>query len=165
MFLVSMSGTSLDGLDLCYVHFSKQDQWSFEILQTETIPYSKFWEQRLKHAIALDSEALTQLDYEYAVYLAETITAYIHHKNIQDINAICSHGHTVFHKPDQGITKQIGNRSLIAQWTQIPVICDFRVQDVQLGGQGAPLVPIGDRLLFSDYDYCLNLGGFANNFL
>ncbi len=74
----------------------------------------------------------------------------------------CSHGHTILHQPQNGITLQIGNLPLLRDLVNTTVVCDFRVQDVQFGGQGAPLVPIGDELLFSKYDYCLNLGGFSN---
>jgi len=76
--------------------------------------------------------------------------------------SVCSHGHTILHQPQNGFTLQIGNLPEISKLTQQKVVCDFRVQDVLLGGQGAPLVPIGDRILFSEYDYCMNLGGFSN---
>ena len=157
-----MSGTSLDGIDLCYAEFSKAEQWQFKILKSRTVEYSEIWRKRLKHAIDNDADALAQLDFDYSVFLAKTIKGFITDCNIQDIDAVCSHGHTVFHEPKKGITKQIGNLDALAKIVKHKVVCDFRVQDVELGGQGAPLVPIGDRLLFSKYDYCINLGGFAN---
>ena len=88
------------------------------------------------------------------------IRDFISRHDIQEIDAVCSHGHTILHQPEKGFTLQIGNLPEIAALIHQKVVCDFRVQDVELGGQGAPLVPIGDRLLFSEYDYCLNLGGF-----
>lgn len=157
-----MSGTSLDGLDLCYVKFEKHEEWRYEIIFTETLKYSDAWSESLKNAISFSDEKLLNLDKEYSLYLAHAITNFIDRNEISQLDLICSHGHTVFHRPDKGITYQIGNRPEIKTNIKYPVICDFRVQDVALGGQGAPLVPIGDRLLFKNYDYCLNLGGFAN---
>jgi len=94
--------------------------------------------------------------------LGELINDFISKNMVVALDFIASHGHTIFHKPEQGITLQIGDGNQIAKLTKHKVVCDFRWQDVQLGGQGAPLVPIGDALLFSNYDYCLNLGGFSN---
>lgn len=102
------------------------------------------------------------LNSEYTVLLGNIIKTFISDNKIEDITAISSHGHTILHQPEKGFTLQIGNLPEIAQITKQTVVCDFRVQDVELGGQGNPLVPIGDKMLFSDYDYCLNLGGFSN---
>jgi anhydro-N-acetylmuramic acid kinase len=102
------------------------------------------------------------LDEDYTIELAKIINDFISKNNIQDIDLVCSHGHTVLHQPQNGFTLQIGNLKKISSLLRQNVVCDFRVQDVLLGGQGAPLVPIGDKLLFSEYDYCLNLGGFSN---
>jgi anhydro-N-acetylmuramic acid kinase len=157
-----MSGTSLDGVDLCYVTFTKTQQWDFEIKNVETVPYTETWRERLKEAIHQEVDVLAQLDLDYTLLLGQMIKAFIQRYNIENITAVCSHGHTVFHQPENGMTKQIGNLEILAKVIKQNVVCDFRVQDVELGGQGAPLVPIGDRLLFSDYDYCVNLGGFAN---
>ena len=87
---------------------------------------------------------------------------FIINKGINNIDAICNHGHTIFHKPESGITYQLGNLPELSNYLENIVVCDFRIQDVEMGGQGAPLVPIGDELLFSQYDYCINLGGFSN---
>ncbi|WP_420574813.1 anhydro-N-acetylmuramic acid kinase [Kordia sp.] len=157
-----MSGTSLDGIDLAYIHFEKKKKWTFSILHAETIPYAKVLENQLREAIHYDKNRLAEFDTTYTKYLAETIKLFINTHKITSIDAVCSHGHTALHQPENGITYQIGNQEVLAQLIQQKVVCDFRVQDVEFGGQGAPLVPIGDELLFSEYDYCLNLGGFAN---
>lgn len=157
-----MSGTSLDGIDLAWVHFTKQESWKFEIVKAETIAYPSAMVETLRNAIQFDEKALEALDVSYTKYLAEVILTFIKKHQIQNLDAVCSHGHTILHQPEKGITYQIGNRPALATLINETVVCDFRVQDVALGGQGAPLVPIGDKLLFPEYDYCLNLGGFAN---
>ena len=157
-----MSGTSLDGLDICYAKFQNITNWEFEILKTETIPYSPEWKNRLQNAILLSAEDLLALDKEYGFYLGEKTQEFISKNNITDLDFIASHGHTVFHQPKRKFTLQIGDGRAIKLTTKKPVIYDFRSQDVLMGGNGAPLVPIGDELLFSQYDACLNLGGFSN---
>lgn len=156
-----MSGTSLDGLDLVYVSIDASD-WNFEILESLTLPYTNKWFDALKTSVNLDLDAIKDLDKKYTVYLAEALNQFIKKHTITELDFISSHGHTVLHQPENGLTYQIGNLSNLSSMTGQKVICDFRVQDVKLCGQGAPLVPIGDRLLFGDYSYCLNLGGFAN---
>jgi anhydro-N-acetylmuramic acid kinase len=157
-----MSGTSLDGLDLVYVKFNKNEYQDFKIINAETIPYSKVWKKRLQKAVDCSKDELTILNIEYAELLAERINYFFDTYGIGTIDFISSHGHTVLHQPENGTTLQIGDGQIIANKTGQKVICDFRTQDVALGGQGAPLVPIGDELLFSEYDYCVNLGGFSN---
>ncbi len=158
-----MSGTSLDGIDLAEILFtSSEEKWNFEILAAETVTYSSFWKNELGEAINYSQEKLERLDFKYTEKLSEEISKFIKKYNILEIDAVCSHGHTVLHRPEKRLTYQIGNLPRISKMLGQKVVCDFRVQDVELGGQGAPLVPIGDRLLFSEYDYCLNLGGFAN---
>lgn len=157
-----MSGTSLDGIDMAYVVFAKSDVWNFEIKFAETVPYSENWKTRLRDAVHLESQEIASLNKQYTELLVREIKTFIEKNNLQHIDAVCSHGHTVLHQPEKEITLQIGNLPEMATFTNQLVVCDFRVQDVALGGQGAPLVPIGDRLLFGNYDYCLNLGGFAN---
>ena len=158
-----MSGTSLDGVDLAHILLKKNNQnWAFEIKEAVTVPYSPEWIQRLKHAVDFDPEELIKLNSDYTLLLSAIIKEYLKKHSINRIDAICSHGHTILHRPKEGITLQIGNLPEIATLTGETIVCDFRVQDVELGGQGAPLVPIGDRLLFSEYTYCLNLGGFSN---
>lgn len=157
-----MSGTSLDGVDLIYVTLSYSTHWEFKIHYSETIPYSKYWFGVLSNAVHLSKQELLDLNESYTLELAGIINSFISKNNINDIDAVCSHGHTVLHQPDKGFTLQIGNLKQLASLLNQNVVCDFRVQDVEFGGQGAPLVPIGDRLLFSKFDYCLNLGGFSN---
>lgn len=158
-----MSGTSLDGIDLAHIHFLITDsKWSFEILEAETVPYDDFWFNILKTAVDFSEEELERLNEGYTAHLAVILNTFIKKHNLKNLDAVCSHGHTILHQPQNGFTLQIGNLPEIAKLINQTVVCDFRVQDVELGGQGAPLVPIGDRILFSDYDYCLNLGGFSN---
>ncbi len=157
-----MSGTSLDGLDICYVHFPYPEVHKFEIIQAETIPYDETWKNRLKDSIHLSAEAITQLDFDYGTYLGKAVQDFIGKHQIQNLDFIASHGHTVFHNPAQHYTLQIGKGQGIFAETGVPVVFDFRSQDVLLGGQGAPLVPIGDKLLFNGFASCLNLGGFSN---
>lgn len=157
-----MSGTSLDGLDIVYVHFDLSSGYKFQILAEETIKYSQDWKERLQNAITLSESEIDDLDTEYGQFLGSQVNVFIEKNGIKKVDFIASHGHTVFHEPHKGITKQIGSGDQLARITQKQVICDFRTQDVQLGGQGAPLVPIGDRILFSEFDACVNLGGFAN---
>lgn len=157
-----MSGTSLDGIDIVYVKINAAENYSFEILKAKTISYSDDWKSKLKDGFHLSGEKLVKLDAYYGINLGKTLLNFIEENRIEKLDFIASHGHTIFHNPEKKYTFQIGNGPYITSITGIKTICDFRVQDVALGGQGAPLVPIGDELLFSEYDYCLNLGGFSN---
>jgi len=162
----AMSGTSLDGLDLAYCRFWEEEEeedgnWKYKIVHTECIGYSPEWKTKLKNAPALNGYELSLLDREFGSYIGERCSSFII-KNHLKADYIASHGHTVFHNPAQKLTVQIGHGTSIAEETGLPVICDFRTMDVAAGGQGAPLVPMGDAMLFSEYDICLNLGGIAN---
>lgn len=157
-----MSGTSLDGIDLVFVKFSKENSYSFEILASESVEYCDIWKNKLKNAFELSGEKIAKLDSDYGLFLAEVINNFIEKSTLQNIDFIASHGQTIFHQPHLHYTTQIGNGAVISAETKLPVYCDFRKQDVALGGQGAPLVPIGDKHLFSEYTFCLNLGGFSN---
>ncbi|MGO4913213.1 anhydro-N-acetylmuramic acid kinase [Leeuwenhoekiella sp. W20_SRS_FM14] len=157
-----MSGTSLDGVDLAYIRFTKKDNWEYELLDCETIAYESSWVVRLRDAVSQSRDALQELDLLYTEYLATLINDFRKRHPLKDLDIIASHGHTILHQPDQGYTYQIGNLPQLAKLCNILVVCDFRVEDVALGGQGAPLVPIGDALLFNNYGACLNIGGFAN---
>ncbi|MFP5438443.1 MAG: anhydro-N-acetylmuramic acid kinase [Bacteroidia bacterium] len=158
-----MSGTSLDGVDIARFTLAENNGgWDYEIHEADTIAYTPEWVKVLKEAVNYDLPQLEALNKEYTTLLAGMITAFVDVYNIKELDAVSSHGHTILHQPDKGVTLQIGNLPEIAALTGRVVVCNFRVQDVIMGGQGAPLVPIGDRLLFSGYDYCLNLGGFSN---
>ena len=160
-----MSGTSLDGVDLAHVKFRLEDgQWSYHILHAQTYSYPKEWIQKLRFRPDFSALDLLELDHDYGNYLGRNCQLFMdeHSINPTQLLLVASHGHTLFHQPEKGYTLQIGNGAELFAALGIPVVCNFRAQDVALGGQGAPLVPIGDQLLFNQYDACLNLGGFAN---
>ena len=157
-----MSGTSLDGLDIAHCRFyTTANSWKYEIVQAETIAYSAEWKQKLINAETLNALDFQQLHIDYGFYLGQRVADFIIKYNSK-IDFVSSHGHTIFHQPEKRLTVQIGSGSCIASKCKHTVVNDFRALDVALAGQGAPLVPIGDRLLFSEFDFCLNLGGFAN---
>ncbi len=157
-----MSGTSLDGLDLCYCHIIKvDDKWSFEIKKTKSISYSEDMQSELKDSIYLKADTLLQLHNTYGTWLGKQARQFISEEKFE-VDFIASHGHTTHHQPENGLTFQLGSGQHLANESGCKVICDFRTNDVALGGQGAPLVPIGDQLFFGDYDFCLNLGGISN---
>ncbi len=159
-----MSGTSLDGLDIAYCKFeiSNNENPKYEIIFAETIKYSNEIKQ-----IFLDSEHVSGLvfalnDRKIGDFFGTEVKKFILKYSISRVDFVASHGHTIFHQIDKKLTVQLGHGANLAAACGLPVVCDFRTLDVALGGQGAPLVPIGDQLLFSDYFYCLNLGGIAN---
>lgn len=157
-----MSGTSLDGLDLCYCNILKEkDKWSFEILETKSISYTADMQLELKDAIYLKADELLKFHNTYGAWLGKQAKKFINDKKL-DVDFIASHGHTTHHQPESGLTFQIGSGQHLANESGCKVVCDFRTNDVALGGQGAPLVPIGDQLFFGEYDFCLNLGGISN---
>lgn len=159
-----MSGSSLDGVDLAYCHFWLEDgAWRFTIDHTACIPYDAAWLQRLRIARDLNGRSLWQLHSSYGHLLGDIIKDFVSSYGLTGrVDLIASHGHTVFHYPGQHFTTQIGDGAAIAAITGIPVVCDLRATDVALGGSGAPIVPIGDKLLFPGYPYLLNIGGIAN---
>ena len=159
-----MSGTSLDGLDMAYVRFwGDANCPEYEILQAECVTYENDWREKLRGSCYLTANGITALDAEYGRYLGVVVRNFAQRHNVIDeIDFVASHGHTVFHRPDLGYNLQIGNGAWLHAVSGLKVICDFRTLDIAFGGQGAPLVPIGDKLLFGQYDYCLNIGGFAN---
>jgi len=157
-----MSGTSLDGLDLALCNFWKdKDMFRYKIIQTQTYAYPQILSQKLYSLFKSDALDFCQTEVEFSTFMAQCVNKFIE-KVEKKPHYIASHGHTIFHQPEKGLTKQIGSGAILAAKTGISTICDFRTGDVALGGQGAPLVPIGDVLLFSEYDGCLNLGGISN---
>lgn len=154
-----MSGTSLDGLDVALCEFN--DEHSFTLLDAETYSYPLSWRERLATLHRASAEEYVRADAELGRFFGESVVHFLEN-HPERVDYIASHGHTVFHQPENGFTSQIGDPNAIHAITGIPVVADFRRLDVALGGQGAPLVPIGDRLLFSEYDCCVNLGGIAN---
>ena len=154
-----MSGTSLDGLDLAKVKFTKENEsWKFILLEGKTTPFPTFLYQPLQNCMNLSALDLIKLDKQLGKFIGDQALSF----NLESVDAIASHGHTIFHEPHNGITHQIGSINEIHATTLIPVIGDFRSLDVALGGQGAPLVPVGDSTLFSQYNATLNFGGISN---
>ena len=157
-----MSGTSMDGVDLALCHFDYSNgKWKYEILSSECIPYNDEWIKKLSDASSLNGYDLIKLHKEYGAYIGGLAAEFLK-KSGSPAALISSHGHTIFHNPAELISFQLGDGAAIAARSGLPVVCDFRSLDVCLGGQGAPLVPIGDKLLFGEFGFCLNLGGIAN---
>ena len=157
-----MSGTSLDGLDIAHCFFVlREGEWLFTLDNSTSIEYPQELRDRLKNSVNLSSVDLLLLNNEFGKWLGDQVKQFVSDKNIK-IDFVASHGHTVFHQPDKGLTYQIGAGQQLANRCGVKVISDFRSLDLSLGGQGAPLVPIGDQMLFSEFDFCLNLGGIAN---
>ncbi|MDR2085426.1 MAG: anhydro-N-acetylmuramic acid kinase [Bacteroidales bacterium] len=156
-----MSGTSQDGLDIVFCSFYFTDKWHFKINIAETVAYPEDIHQLLKDAFYSDKTDLEGKSRIYGEFTGKQVNVFCEKYNINP-DFIASHGHTIFHKPSEGITVQIGKGDVISKICGLPVVYDFRSQDVELGGQGAPLVPIGDKLLFGGYDFCINIGGFSN---
>lgn len=159
-----MSGSSLDGLDICYTFLKEtRGEWSFDIQEADCIAYDTEITEELLHARQLSVSDFLKLHTRYGRYIGEQVNEFINKYSLQHkVHFIATHGHTVFHEPDNKTSFQIGDGATIAAVTGLPVISDLRSLDVALGGQGAPIVPIGDKLLFGDFDYWLNIGGIAN---
>ncbi len=158
-----MSGSSLDGLDMALCQFNlSSGKWNYKILVAETVAFSPHIKNQLADISNLSPENFVSLDFQFGKYIGNEVNSFIQKHKIKEVDYIASHGHTAFHNPANGYTSQIGNGASIASETEISAVCDFRSTDIALGGEGAPLVPIGDKLLFNEYSYCLNLGGYSN---
>lgn len=159
-----MSGSSLDGIDLAYCKFTQTEdqQFEWELILGETIPLPESWQARLAHLPAQNALTFAKTHVYLGHFLAETVNRFVEKHEISQLDFIASHGHTVFHNPDKRYTTQIGCGAALAVLTGYPVINDFRIQDIAINGEGTPIAPAADRYLFSEYDFCLNIGGIAN---
>jgi anhydro-N-acetylmuramic acid kinase len=159
-----MSGSSLDGLDIAFVEFQESGgKWSYELLKADCYAYDNEWIQRLKNATNLSALEYQLLHAEYGHLTGKLVNRFIDENKLNyQVALIASHGHTTFHLPLKKMTAQLGDGAAIAAETGLPVVTDLRALDVAFGGQGAPIVPIGEKMLWSEYDYFLNIGGIAN---
>lgn len=159
-----MSGSSMDGLDIAFAEFTETGgKWSFEIIAASCVEYEMEWLQQLNAAANMSAKDYLFLNTAYGHYIGNKINNFIELNDLQHrVNLIASHGHTVFHFPNKKMTAQLGDGAAIAAAVKLPVVNDLRSIDIAFGGQGAPIVPIGDKLLFGTYTYLLNLGGIAN---
>ena len=159
-----MSGSSLDGLDLVYVHFNENGgKWGFEIKNATCVGYSDEWATRLANATTLNAKEYLLLHNDYGRYLSDCVQDFITKNDLHhQVDMVASHGHTTFHFPAKRMTAQLGDGATLAAGTQLPVVTDLRALDVALGGEGAPIVPIGEKLLFPGVGFFLNIGGIAN---
>jgi anhydro-N-acetylmuramic acid kinase len=159
-----MSGSSLDGLDIAFVEFHENaGKWNYELLQASCYPYNEEWSDRLRNPSALSAQNYMQLHADFGHFSGMQVNNFIREYGLQfKVALVSSHGHTSFHDPSRRMTAQLGDGAAIAAEVQLPVVSDLRNLDVAFGGQGAPIVPIGERLLWSDHKYFLNLGGIAN---
>lgn len=157
-----MSGTSLDGLDVAYCEFNyKQGKWTYDIKKATTYAYDEDFKQKIRSMEETSAREFARFSVEIGHFFGKKAKAFLDSHSL-DVDFVASHGQTIFHRPDLNYTTQIGDLSALCSEVQVKVIGDFRSMDVALGGQGAPLVPIGDEILFCDYENCLNLGGFSN---
>lgn len=159
-----MSGSSLDGLDIAFAEFHENaGKWTYELKATRCYSYDGNWTARLKDPTKLSALDYQLLHADYGHYIGQKVNAFIEENQLHyQVSLIASHGHTVFHVPSKRMTSQLGDGAAIAAETGLPVVTDLRALDVALGGQGAPIVPIGEKILLKDHDYFLNLGGIAN---
>lgn len=160
----TMSGSSLDGLDLVFAEFEEAGgKWTYSILAADCMPYDTSLTERLRNATLMSAQDYLLLHGEYGHFLGRSIAGFIgRHQLDHKVQLIASHGHTSFHLPNSGMTAQLGDGAAIAAETGLPVVSDLRALDVALGGQGAPIVPMGEKMLFGDYGFLLNIGGIAN---
>ncbi len=157
-----MSGTSQDGLDLAFCTFGKnKTDWEYSVIKAETVPYPEYWLEMFNKTDSLSGYDFLKLHNKFGQYIADCINKFMDSMD-KKADLIASHGHTVYHRPEDGLTFQLGSGTEISAKCGITTVSDFRSLDVALKGQGAPLVPVGDELLFGEYEFCLNLGGFAN---
>lgn len=159
-----MSGSSLDGLDIAFAELQETSgKWKYKILTAACIEYDTTWLHKLKNAMDLSAKDYQLLHTQYGKYLGEKVNEFIDAFQLDHkVNLIASHGHTTFHFPENRMTHQLGEGAAIAAETKLPVVSDLRSLDIAFGGQGAPIVPLGEKLLFPGYHFFLNVGGIAN---
>lgn len=157
-----MSGTSQDGLDIALCKFLKKSRkWHYSVTKAKTIPFPEYWQKKINNTDKLEAYDFLQLHNSFGSYIGNCINIFL--KSTKErVDLIASHGHTIFHRPDERLTFQLGSGAEIAAKCGITTVSDFRSLDIALNGQGAPLAPVGDKILFGEYSFCLNLGGFAN---
>ncbi len=157
-----MSGSSLDGLDMVYCAIENTGKYNFDLIVAETFEYDVRTKNYLKNIAADINKDYEKEHYFFAEITAEFINKFIEKNKINIVDFIASHGHTIFHYPENKKTLQIGDGKRIMELTGISTIYNFRQADIDAGGQGTPLVPVCDQMFFSNYDACLNIGGIAN---
>ena len=159
-----MSGSSMDGLDIAFTELTETGgKWRYEIIAADCMEYPDEWREMLLTAVDLSALNYQLLHAAYGHYIGNAINEFIEKNNLHHrVNLIASHGHTTFHLPNKKMTAQLGDGAAIAAVTRLPVVSDLRSLDVALGGQGAPIVPVGEKLLLGEYQYFLNIGGIAN---
>lgn len=158
-----MTGTSMDGIDVVYCHIYFDELWTYKIIKAGCKPIPQNWKTRLQQLQKATAFEFSKADVDFGQFLGETINSFINENQLQnEVDFIASHGQTIFHQPQKGVTVQLGDGAAISAVCKLPVVCNFRTMDVALGGQGAPIVPIGDKLFFSGYEFCLNIGGITN---
>lgn len=165
-----MSGSSLDGLDVAFCRFGLADGdavfglHDWQLLEAETLPFSQEWRQRLQQLPMATAFDFCSAHAAFGRYLGGLVNQFLAEKKLlpAQVDFIASHGHTIYHEPALGFTTQIGDGAALAIATGCTVVSDFRTADIALGGQGAPLAPMADKMLFPGYDFYLNLGGIAN---
>lgn len=159
-----MSGSSLDGLDIAFVEFQESSgNWEYTVKAAECFGYSSEWVEKLAYAHSLKAVDYQLLHTAYGHYIGQQVNTFIEKHGLQyQVQLVASHGHTTFHIPSENMTAQLGEGAAIAATTGINVVSDLRAMDIALNGQGAPIVPIGEKLLLKDFNLFLNLGGIAN---
>ncbi len=157
-----MSGTSQDGLDIALCKFSKKNKiWNYSVIKAKTVAFPADWLKKINNINKLSSYEFLKLHNNFGSYIGNCINTFLSDIKAR-VDLIASHGHTVFHRPAEKLTFQLGSGAEIAAKCATTTVSDFRSLDIALNGQGAPLVPVGDDILFGEYGSCLNLGGFAN---
>lgn len=159
-----MTGSSLDGIDMAYTKITVENgKYSYEVLIAECVPMPQKWKLRIEQLVLQNAVTYLKTSAYFGHFLGERIAEFIEKHNLKEqLDFIASHGQTVFHQPENLFSSQIGDGAAIARKTGFPVVCDFRSIDVALGGQGAPVAPIADKLFFPKHKLFLNLGGIVN---